>query len=73
MCQSCNSISGDINFHLVSECNNVDIVTKRSRFKNKASETLGAHTSGVFWNLQDEERFVFMLGAQTLLLKGRFL
>ena len=62
LCQSCNSISGDIILHLVSECTNVDIVTKRSRFQNKASETFGAHTSGVFWNLQDEERLVFMLG-----------
>ena len=62
LCQSCNSISGDIILHLVSECTNVEIVTKRSRFQNKALETLGALTSGVFWNLQDEERLVFMLG-----------
>ena len=62
LCQSCNSISGDIILHLVSECSIVDTVTKRSRFQNKASKTLGAHTSGVFWNLQDEERLVLMPG-----------
>ena len=40
----------------------MDIVSKRSLFRLNASETLGAQTSNTFWNLQDEERLVFMLG-----------
>ena len=61
-CNSIDVISGDIIFQLVSECRNVDIMSKRSQFRSKVSEILGAKTSSVFWNLQDEERLVFMLG-----------
>ena len=62
VCQSCNSITDDIIFHLACECSNAYVVSKRLQFRNNVSEKLGAHTSDILWNLQDEDRLVFMLG-----------
>ena len=45
VCQSCNSITDDIIFHLVCECSNVYVVSKCLQFRKNVSKKLGAHTS----------------------------
>ena len=62
VCQSFNSITDDIIFHLACECSNVCVVSKRLQFRNNVADKLGAHTSDILWNLQDEDLLVFMLG-----------
>ena len=58
---SCNLITDDIIFHLACECNNVCVVSKRLQFRNNVSEILEAYTSDILWNLQEDDRLVFML------------
>ena len=60
--QSCNLLTDDIIFHLARECSNVCVVSKSLQFRNNVSEKLGAHIFDILWNLQDEDRLVFMLG-----------